>query len=39
VFGNCDEVDLVKKITGVPKDAGDKPLTPVTIKKVTILRK
>ncbi len=39
VFGKCAEVDLVKKITGVPKDAGDKPLTPVTIKKVTILRK
>jgi peptidyl-prolyl cis-trans isomerase A (cyclophilin A) len=39
VFGKCDEVDLVKKITGVPKDGSDKPLTPVTIKKVTILRK
>ena len=39
VFGKCDEVALVTKITGVPKDANDKPATPVTIKKVTILRK
>jgi|JI10StandDraft_1071094.scaffolds.fasta_scaffold34760_7 peptidyl-prolyl cis-trans isomerase A (cyclophilin A) len=39
VFGKCDEVDLVKKITSVPRDDGDRPTTPVTIKKVTIRRK
>jgi peptidyl-prolyl cis-trans isomerase A (cyclophilin A) len=35
IFGQCKEVDLVKKITGVPKDASDRPNTPVTINKVT----
>ena len=35
IFGQCKEVDLVKKITGVPKDRGDRPETPVTINKVT----
>jgi cyclophilin family peptidyl-prolyl cis-trans isomerase len=39
VFGKCAEVDLVKKITGVPKDGADKPTTPVTIKSVKISRK
>jgi peptidyl-prolyl cis-trans isomerase A (cyclophilin A) len=39
VFGKCDEVDLVKKITSVPRDDSDRPTTPVTIKKVTIRRK
>ncbi|MCL4225256.1 MAG: peptidylprolyl isomerase [Myxococcales bacterium] len=39
VFGKCAEVDLVKKITGVPRGPGDKPLEPVTIKNVTISRK
>ena len=38
IFGQCDEasVELVKKIAGVPKDAGDKPLTPVRINKIVI---
>jgi len=36
IFGECKEVDLVKKITGVPKGPGDQPITPVTITKVTI---
>jgi peptidyl-prolyl cis-trans isomerase A (cyclophilin A) len=36
IFGQCKEVDLVKKISAVPKEPGDKPVTPVTIKKVTI---
>jgi peptidyl-prolyl cis-trans isomerase A (cyclophilin A) len=35
IFGQCKEVDLVKKIAGVPKGPGDKPTTPVTISKVT----
>ncbi len=39
VFGKCAEGDLVKKITGVPRDEGDKPKTPVSIKKITISRK
>ena len=38
VFGHCAEVDLVKKITAVPKDGRDKPLTPVSIKNVKISR-
>ena len=38
VFGKCAEVDLVKKITGVPKDGNDAPLTPVLIKNVKIKR-
>jgi peptidyl-prolyl cis-trans isomerase A (cyclophilin A) len=35
IFGQCKEVDLVKKIEGVPRDPGDKPNTPVTITKIT----
>ena len=38
IFGQCKEVDLVKKITGVPKGPGDRPNTPVTINKVTFSR-
>jgi len=38
VFGACEPVDLVTKIAGVPKGAGDRPTDPVVIKKVTILR-
>ena len=36
IFGQCKEVELVKQIARVPKEPGDKPTTPVTIKKVTI---
>ena len=36
IFGQCNEVDLVKKITAVPRDSNDRPNTPVTINKVTI---
>ena len=35
IFGLCNEVDLVKKITGVERDPGDKPTTPVKIVTVT----
>ena len=35
IFGQCNEVDLVKKITGVDRDPGDKPTTPVKIVTVT----
>jgi len=40
LFGQCDDasVDVVKAITGVPRDGNDKPLTPVVLKKVTIVR-
>ncbi len=36
IFGQCKEIDLVKKIEGVPRGPNDKPETPVTINKVTI---
>jgi peptidyl-prolyl cis-trans isomerase A (cyclophilin A) len=36
IFGQCKEVDLVKKIEGVPRGPNDRPDTPVTINKVTI---
>ncbi len=39
VWGKCAEGDLVKKMTGMPRDQGDRPSTPISIKKVTISRK
>jgi peptidyl-prolyl cis-trans isomerase A (cyclophilin A) len=40
IFGQCDpaSVELVKKITRLPRDRGDKPLTAVRINKITIER-
>jgi peptidyl-prolyl cis-trans isomerase A (cyclophilin A) len=40
IFGQCDDasVDVVKAIARVPRNSDDKPLTPVTLKKVTIVR-
>ncbi|HEY6178148.1 MAG TPA: peptidylprolyl isomerase [Kofleriaceae bacterium] len=38
IFGQCKEVDLVKKIEGVPRGPGDKPSDPVTIKKITFAK-
>ncbi len=40
LFGQCDEasVTVVKAIARVERDANDKPLTPVVLKKVTIVR-
>jgi peptidyl-prolyl cis-trans isomerase A (cyclophilin A) len=38
IFGQCKEVELVTKITGVPRGRGDKPNDPVTITKLTIAR-
>jgi peptidyl-prolyl cis-trans isomerase A (cyclophilin A) len=38
IFGSCDPVALVTKITGVPKGPRDVPNDPVLIKKVTISR-
>jgi peptidyl-prolyl cis-trans isomerase A (cyclophilin A) len=39
LFGQCDEpgIQVVKAIARVPRDGDDKPLTPVVLKKVTIV--
>jgi peptidyl-prolyl cis-trans isomerase A (cyclophilin A) len=39
LFGQCDDasVAVVKAIARVPRNADDKPLTPVVLQKVTIL--
>jgi peptidyl-prolyl cis-trans isomerase A (cyclophilin A) len=39
LFGQCDDpsVDVVKAIARVPRDDNDKPLSPVTLEKVTIV--
>jgi peptidyl-prolyl cis-trans isomerase A (cyclophilin A) len=39
LFGQCDDsgVEVVKSIARVQRDANDKPLTPVTLDKVTIV--
>jgi peptidyl-prolyl cis-trans isomerase A (cyclophilin A) len=40
LFGQCDEASVlvVKTIARVERDSNDKPLTPVYLKKVTIVR-
>ena len=40
IFGQCDDasVQVVKAIARVPRDSRDKPLTPVVLKKVTVVR-
>lgn len=39
VFGQAIEnVDLIRKIARVPRDAGDRPKTPVTLHQVKIFR-
>jgi peptidyl-prolyl cis-trans isomerase A (cyclophilin A) len=40
LFGQCDQpsVVVVQTIARVQRDSNDKPLTPVTLKKVTIVR-
>lgn len=40
IFGQCDphSVIVVHSIADVERDGNDKPLTPVTLKKVTIVR-
>ncbi|MGH9599861.1 MAG: peptidylprolyl isomerase [Terracidiphilus sp.] len=39
IFGQCDDpsVNVVTAIAGVPRDDNDKPLTPVVLKKMTIV--
>jgi peptidyl-prolyl cis-trans isomerase A (cyclophilin A) len=36
IFGQCENGDIVQKITRVPRDARDRPTTPVTIKHIAI---
>ncbi len=38
IFGRCKEVDLVKKITSVPRDSSDRPNDELKIDSVTIAR-
>jgi len=38
IFGQCNEIELVKKIARVPRDPNDKPFRPVRLTKVTIVR-
>ena len=38
VFGQCDNLDLEKKLARVPAGPGNRPIDPVVIKKVTIQR-
>jgi peptidyl-prolyl cis-trans isomerase A (cyclophilin A) len=40
IFGQCDQpsIDVVTAIARVPRNADDKPLTPVRIEHVTIVR-
>ena len=40
IFGQCDPdtVQLVATIARVPRDANDKPQSPVTIRRVTVVR-
>ena len=39
LFGQCDDssVEVVKTIARVQRDSNDKPVAPVTLKKVTIV--
>ena len=36
IFGKCTDLDVVKKITGTPRGASDKPDLAVIINKVTL---
>jgi peptidyl-prolyl cis-trans isomerase A (cyclophilin A) len=38
IFGQCDDISVVSAIAHVQRDADDKPLEPVVLKKVTIVR-
>ncbi len=38
IFGRCDNADVVSKIAGVPRDDGDRPLTPVKIESIRFER-
>jgi peptidyl-prolyl cis-trans isomerase A (cyclophilin A) len=40
LFGQCDQdgIEVVKAIARVPRDSDDKPVTPVVLRKVTIIK-
>lgn len=40
IFGQCDDpsIDVVKAIARVPRDSNDKPLSPVVLKRVSIVQ-
>ncbi|HEX2691893.1 MAG TPA: peptidylprolyl isomerase [Kofleriaceae bacterium] len=38
IFGQCQEIDVIARIAAVPRGPGDKPDSPVTITKITIVR-
>ena len=38
IFGQCGNVDVVQAIARVPRDAKDKPLAPLYLKKVVVER-
>jgi peptidyl-prolyl cis-trans isomerase A (cyclophilin A) len=38
IFGQCDDISVVSAIAPVQRDADDKPIEPVVLKKVTIVR-
>ena len=38
IWGQCENLDVVKAIASVPKDAADTPVTPVHIQHVTVER-
>lgn len=37
IFGQCEDADVVQKIARVPRNAEDKPRTPVVIKHIEIV--
>ena len=38
IFGQCKELEVIGKITAVPRDTADHPTVPVVISKITIAR-
>ena len=38
IWGQCDNLDIVKAIARVPRDAGDTPVIPIHIQRVVIER-
>jgi peptidyl-prolyl cis-trans isomerase A (cyclophilin A) len=38
IWGQCGNVDVVKTIAAVPKDEGDRPLTPIHIQRAVVQR-
>jgi peptidyl-prolyl cis-trans isomerase A (cyclophilin A) len=38
IFGQCENLDVVKKIANAPKGANDRPLNPTKINHITIVK-